>query len=84
MTNKISINNNLTADVVIDGRQAKITQIKTDKNGNIRAFLVPEEDEEDEEDTVLGISICRMISTWDEHYDLCYEAAKKAGMIKIG
>lgn len=78
MTNKITINNNLTADVVIDGRQAKITQIKTDKKGNITAFLVPEEE------TVPGISMCRMISTWSEEYDLCYEAAKKAGMIKIG
>lgn len=78
MTNKITINNNITADVVIDGRQTKITQIKTDKKGNITAFLVPEEE------TVPGIIMNRMIVGWDEEYELCYEAAKKAGMIKIG
>ena len=76
-TNKITINNNLTADVVIDGRQAKITQIKTDKKGNIMGFIVPEEE------TVPGIVISRVIVSWDEEYNLCYEAAKKAGMIKI-
>lgn len=76
-TNKITINNNITADVIIDGRQTKITKIRTDKKGNISGFEVPEEVD------VPGIVMNRMISTWDEDYDLCYEAAKKAGMIKI-